>query len=739
MQPSFDDLMNGGAASQPTFDDLMPQPEPTAFDALMEGGTTKKAPVTQAFGNVNPGIEVMSVDGVNNGVDFGYKYGDEVKAPQGDWVVEESYSGDTGHGYIGNNSNSGYGNSVKLKNPQTGEVVRLSHLSTNFAKPGMTVRGGSLLGLVGDTGNTTGAHLDAEYLDAQGQYQDILKSPYGSTYGSNASAAGAGGGGNPLADAINNLGRGMGQQTILPLPNTPTYQQAAQAVSAITAPQGSTVQSPLSRFFSGQTEKIGRDTKARVIQQGQDMQTAEGIMGVAPIGNIATKAAKQVGTALPPIPQAFQGAANLTTNVLDRLKGRNAVSPQFIQDLTKMPDVKQAERDVIEKTLQKHTDAKIPVTQFAKDVEDELLPLERIQDFRKGGRYDNITLPNKVRGNVADYRENIYNSPIPTSAGNVHWDGHDNYFAHTRVEDLLDPELAQYVEGANLGNTPELAGSTRRVIELQSDLFQKGRLDSEVSTTDLDELTMARENLTPDEIERTYGSGWAKGVDDRKLEVDKLKPYENTWHERVIREEVKKAAQDGKSVLQFPTGETAMKIEGLGQQTNNWFLRGGSDGPTTLTPQDLKVGAELSNAGQGDGWVVTDVLGDGKFRAVPKRSLNQLIESPNPTSADYEEALREMQEDVNMDAFTEQFDISGKVDQNNPIYKFYESEVGKYLKKKYNAELMTDPQGVQWWQLQVDPETAKKPVSAFGLVAPAIGAAGAVGAVQQNREESNNY
>jgi hypothetical protein len=34
----------------------------------------------------------------------------------------------------------------------------------------------------------------------------------------------------------------------------------------------------------------------------------------------------------------------------------------------------------------------------------------------------------------------------------------------------------------------------------------------------------------------------------------------------MVREEIKKAAQDGKTKLQFPTGETAMKIEGLGDE-----------------------------------------------------------------------------------------------------------------------------------------------------------------------------
>jgi hypothetical protein len=53
-------------------------------------------------------------------------------------------------------------------------------------------------------------------------------------------------------------------------------------------------------------------------------------------------------------------------------------------------------------------------------------------------------------------------------------------------------------------------------------------------------------------------------VQPRIDEVSKLEPYRNTFWERMIREEIKTAGKDEITKLQFPTGETAMKIEGLG-------------------------------------------------------------------------------------------------------------------------------------------------------------------------------
>lgn len=182
---TVDELLAANASAAPhlqNVDDFLSSTPKTSgkmtVDQFLQAKNNPTAPITQAFGNVNPDVEVMS-GGVNNGVDYGFKYGDPVKAPLGTWVVADSYSGDTAHGYIGNNSNSGYGNSVVLKNPQTGEEIRLSHLASNFAKPGAIVHGGSLVGLVGDTGNATAPHLDAEYKDASGNYADISKTPYG--------------------------------------------------------------------------------------------------------------------------------------------------------------------------------------------------------------------------------------------------------------------------------------------------------------------------------------------------------------------------------------------------------------------------------------------------------------------------------------------------------------------------------------------------------------------------------
>ncbi len=206
----------------------------------------------------------------------------------------------------------------------------------------------------------------------------------------------------------------------------------------------------------------------------------------------------------------------------------------------------------------------------------------------------------------------------------------------------------------------------------------------------------------------------------------KLQQYNDpTAHFRMVREEIKKAAQDGKTKLQFPTGETAMKIEGLGVNADNWL---GETGRTSnrINVSDLSVGKEISRVGEQDKWIITDVLGDGKFKAVSKDLHGKIVNG--------EFAPKGISKKELFNKNSETFDISGKVDTNNPIYKFYEKEVQKYL-KKFGGRRVVDDKGVSWIEIPITKEQGKAPVEAFGKIqisplyaGAGLGLAGVVGA-----------
>lgn len=150
---------------------------------------SKSGAITQRFGNINP-IEVYS-GGVNYGTDIGVDKGTKVALPPGKWKVVEAYNG-AQEGQKA--ANRGYGNSILVQNTETGEKLRFSHLSQVGIQQGAVVDGGNIVGATGNTGNSTGPHLDLEYYDNNGKVMDILNSPYSSFLGIGQGGGGTGGG-----------------------------------------------------------------------------------------------------------------------------------------------------------------------------------------------------------------------------------------------------------------------------------------------------------------------------------------------------------------------------------------------------------------------------------------------------------------------------------------------------------------------------------------------------------------
>jgi len=421
------------------------------------------------------------------------------------------------------------------------------------------------------------------------------------------------------------------------------------------------------------------------------------------IGKTPGKKLSQAQDAAP----VFEGLDGLTLRSVEKLKGRSTVSRQFIEDLANQPDLKQPERDLIRSVLATMEGDTIPVAEFANKVQTELLPLSQTN---AGNAWEGINLSDDLRGPVDKYETIIYESPVPVGAGRFHFESNEapNYFAHVRVEDMQNPNEAQIVadyinSGEPTTNIREILsrGGTRRVIEVQSDLFQKGRLEGEY-TRNVMPRNYPSSPITPKPVSKV-----------RKTELAKLEPYRNTWHERVIREEVERAAQDGKSKLQFPTGETAMKIEGLGG--NNMDPNGGrgwriDTNPNEadimnlpeLNPGNMKVGQEIVDITEAP-WIITEVLGEGRFKAVPVDIWNIAKNDKNPM------------QNPDVIGRSESFDISGKIDTDNPIFRFYEKEIGRYLKNKFGAKLVTDNNGVTWWEIDIPVALGKTPVEAFGV------------------------
>src|SRR3990167_5510518 len=434
----------------------------------------------------------------------------------------------------------------------------------------------------------------------------------------------------------------------------------------------------------------------------------------------------------------FQGLKGLSTKLLEKFKGMpNEITQQQFNEVlnrAKKEGIKLTDENIVKDSIVM-IDNKINLSKTAKKVEMQLVPLTPTpvksprwsrsgEDFIGDGKYEEI----------------VYQSPIKTSAGDVHYssreypstfnsydavkaskDSFPNYFSHVRVENMTD-------------------GKTRKILETQSDLMQKENfawegLNYRNATDYLETADKAKydtavsrlrdlENAVNKNQYKAEISNWEKiiknledqsriaektKVSARQQELSKLQPYSSNdplAQLRTFREEVKRAAKDDKDTILIPSGETAMKIEGLGV-TQRWT---DMDGIQLLTAE-LKSGKEIRVAGpHGEDWIISEILGDGKFKAVPKDSVYGKLD-------EFESDKVLPNGDRYLSSMTETFDISGKIDTKHFVYKLNEEAIPREARKmglEVTGKIDTD--NGQWWKIKIPKSRAKMPVEAFGVI-----------------------
>lgn len=129
--------------------------------SLVYGQNANQAMVSQGYGNAN---QALYGAGTHRGVDIAPYGGSNlpIALPFAVEVVASDNQGDPR-----------YGNSVLVRIPSTGEMLRISHMmNPSSFRPGDVIGANQTLGLTGSTGYSTGVHTDLEYYDANGQISD---------------------------------------------------------------------------------------------------------------------------------------------------------------------------------------------------------------------------------------------------------------------------------------------------------------------------------------------------------------------------------------------------------------------------------------------------------------------------------------------------------------------------------------------------------------------------------------
>lgn len=352
---------------------------------------------------------------------------------------------------------------------------------------------------------------------------------------------------------------------------------------------------------------------------------------------------------------------------------------------------------------------------------------------RTSAFYGEMTVPGGT-----NYRENNINTPniTPSIKGHAEF-ATSNGIGWFRSDDKGKsiPTGPKQYDGAggliqprlNIAETPK----TRRILEVQSDLFQKGRdqnklvkypeseydnlisrlkngnqlyigetfklgnttfsiddgwegeaeklgLDPDKVINVVNEETGARGYLTPTKfIERLMDLG---GV--RKLRQDsnnqnqflQLLNKDNNWVTFFVKAIIQDSAKKGYEKVLFPVGDTANKVEG--HSTLEEYIETKTDRINQLE-KHLEDGFALDEEIQYEDDTPFDEERNPTKREVLERELKQLRHEIKRVETEGFSALR-------------------------PIYKFYEEIVFNILKKqRYNPQRITDEYGNGWYEVQI--------------------------------------
>jgi len=105
-----------------------------------------KSRITQYFGVNREHYESFNLSG-HDGLDI---------VPIGDdWTINSYTEGTVTQAYV----STSYGNTIKVYSPSLRLTVRYAHLSEFLVKEGDNITIGTPIGIMGNTGNSSGAHL----------------------------------------------------------------------------------------------------------------------------------------------------------------------------------------------------------------------------------------------------------------------------------------------------------------------------------------------------------------------------------------------------------------------------------------------------------------------------------------------------------------------------------------------------------------------------------------------------
>jgi hypothetical protein len=337
---------------------------------------------------------------------------------------------------------------------------------------------------------------------------------------------------------------------------------------------------------------------------------------------------------------------------------------------------------------------------------------KRLENSKKPtSYYSNLTVPGGI-----NYTENEISTPLITPSIKGHaqfatekgigWFRSDEQTANKPLtkEEIEDGggifgEDNDSIKYAEKNRSDLISTKTRRILELQSDLFQKSR-DKSVLTNDVIDENME--------------------VDDEKNQFLQLLNKDNNWVTFFIKSIIQDSAKKGYEKVLFPKGETAAKIEGHTTLENeilskNRQIKELTDEININSIDDIKDKSFLFLDNKGETieikhlssgkWEMQYMSGDKAFNVVEPTS-EQIIRGYKRKN---NEKLAQLEQQIS--------DLKSQgIEKLKPIEAFYEIKVGNILEKIYgkeNVKTITDEYGNQWREITIESERDLSDISFF--------------------------
>ncbi len=317
----------------------------------------------------------------------------------------------------------------------------------------------------------------------------------------------------------------------------------------------------------------------------------------------------------------------------------------------------------------------------------------------------------------------------------------------------IQPELDEYgnligIPPINLYDENEVSSKTRRILEVQSDLFQKGRDKTNLINYEKEDYKSYTKDgynyftingeffkqkevsdsnkFLPGKEEKITKQEFEENITKEKTQNQflQLLNKDNNWVTFFVKSIIQDSAKKGYEKVLFPSGNTAGQIENFIQKTPKYDYQKITSLEKSIEnakKEPFRQSVQTRNFPEGNKKVIVLDFKDGSeiiVRGTSKEdaeqnlqnNINNYLEKNNKIIERFEKELQELKTIVENPNYTPfDFSVIEGIEQSKAlnVVGFYENTVANILKKQgYSPKQVTDEYGNTWNEVEIKKEQA---------------------------------